>query len=73
VPRNRSLDAWVGGEESGEFLRQSRVVAEVWGGKGVAVRYVEVPRANHFTILDPLADPASEMTKRLAELATLAA
>jgi arylformamidase len=73
VPRNRSLDAWVGGEESGEFLRQSRVVAEVWGGKGAAVRYVEVPRANHFTILDPLADPASEMTKRLTELATLAA
>jgi len=65
----RTLDAWVGGAESGEFLRQSREIAEVWGNKGAATEYVAVPDANHFTVLDPLADPASTMTQRLVGLA----
>ena len=55
--------------ESNEFLRQSRTIAEAWGRKGVTARYVEVAGADHFTILDPLSDPASAMTKRLVELA----
>jgi arylformamidase len=69
ISRGRTLDAWVGGNESAEFLRQSREVADVWGKKGVATEYVAVPGANHFTVLDPLADPASAMTERLAALA----
>jgi arylformamidase len=68
VPKGRSLHAWVGGDESDEFLRQSREVATVWGEKGVETEYVAVPDTNHFTVLDPLADPDSAMTKRLAEL-----
>jgi arylformamidase len=65
----RAFDAWVGGKESGEFLRQSRAIAEAWGQKGVAARYVEVAGADHFTIVDPLGDPQSAMTERLVELA----
>lgn len=63
------FDAWVGGKESNEFLRQSRAVAETWGKQGVATRYVEVAGADHFTVVDPLADPQSPMTARLVELA----
>ena len=69
VAPGRILDAWVGGAESGEFLRQSREIADVWAGKGVATEYVAIPGANHFTVLDPLADPASAMAQRLAALA----
>jgi arylformamidase len=71
APEGHALDAWVGGEESGEFLHHSRTVAEVWGAKGVATRYAEVRGANHFTVLDPLADPISGMTARLVELANM--
>lgn len=69
VAPGRRFDAWVGGDESGEFLRHSRQIADEWGGKGVATRYEPVPGANHFTVLDPLSDPGSRMTGRLVELA----
>jgi arylformamidase len=71
APRGGILDAAVGGAESGEFLRQSREMAEVWGKAGVATRFSPVPGANHFTVIAPLADPQSAMTARLAELAML--
>ena len=51
VAPGRILDAWVGGDESNEFLRNSREIAEVWSGKGVTTLCVEVPGANHFTVL----------------------
>ena len=69
VAPGRTLDAWVGGDESGEFLRQSRAIEENWGEKGVATEYVAAPDANHFTVLDPLASPESDITKTLAHLA----
>ena len=40
-----------------------------WGKAGVATRYEEFAGANHFTVIDPLADPQSAMVARLAELA----
>jgi len=40
-----------------------------WRQRGVETRYEEVPGANHFTVLDPLSDPASAMTARCAALA----
>ena len=69
VPRGHALDAVVGGAESSEFLRQSRTVADDWRQRGVETRYEEVPGANHFTVIDPLSDPASAMTARCAALA----
>ncbi len=69
VAPGRAFDAVVGGAESSEFLRQSRIVADAWRQKGVDARYEEIAGANHFTVLDPLTDPASAMTARCAALA----
>ena len=69
VQRGRLLDAVVGGDESSEFLRQSRIVADGWREKGAETRYEAVPGLNHFTICDPMMDADSAMTKRLVELA----
>lgn len=71
VAPDRVLDAVVGGAESSEFLRQSRVIADVWGESEVETRYEEVPGANHFNILDPMPDPDSAMTRRMVELSRL--
>jgi arylformamidase len=64
----RVLDAVGGGAESPEFLRQSRAMAEAWQGKA-ETRYEAFPGKNHFTVIEPLADPASAMTARVVELA----
>ena len=69
VERGRVLDAVVGGDESSEFLRHSKLVADAWRGKGVETRYEAIPGLNHFTVCDPLADPNSAMTRRMVELA----
>ena len=69
VERGRLLDAVVGGAESSEFLRHSKLIADTWRGKGVETRYESVPGMNHFTICDPMRDPDSAMTKRMVELA----
>ncbi len=69
VPAGRSLDAVVGALESGEFLRQSRIVADTWRQAGAQTRYEAVAGANHFTIIEPLADGNSAMTKRVVEMA----
>jgi arylformamidase len=62
------LDAVVGGAESSEFRRQSRLITEAWARKGARTRYEIVPDANHFTILAPLADPSSSMVADLCRL-----
>jgi arylformamidase len=69
VAAGRAFDAVVGGAESAEFLRQSRIVAEGWRARGVETRYEEVAGANHFTVVDPLSDANSAMTARCAALA----
>jgi arylformamidase len=69
VEQGRVLDAWVGGDESSEFLRQSCEVAEAWKRDGAVTRYEPVADTNHFTVLDALEDADSAMTRRLAELA----
>jgi arylformamidase len=68
VPKNRVLDAVVGGIESAEFLRQSRIVADGWRERGAETRYEAVPGMNHFTVCDAMSDPNSGMVDRLAEL-----
>ncbi len=67
APRG-ALDAVAGALESSEFLRQSRAIVDAWGKAGTATRYGEIAGANHFTVLDPLADPVSKMVARLIEL-----
>jgi arylformamidase len=71
IPAGRTLDAVVGALESSEFLRQSRAIADGWGARGVATRYQEIAGANHFTVVDPLSDPDSAMTRRVVQLAQM--
>jgi arylformamidase len=68
VPAGRVFDAVVGGLESDEFKRQSRTLAETWTGSA-RTRYEEIAGANHFTVIDALAEPDSAMVARVAELA----
>jgi arylformamidase len=68
-PSHGSLDAVVGGDESTEYHRQSRMIVNGWGRGRFETRFAEVPGANHFTAIAPLADPNSPMTRRLLELA----
>jgi len=68
IQPGRTFDAVVGSLESSEFKRQSRIVAEAWK-KVAQTRYEEVGGMNHFTVIDALADPASAMVGRVAELA----
>tara|TARA_R110002167_G_scaffold1086_9_gene4684 strand:+ start:145 stop:933 length:789 start_codon:yes stop_codon:yes gene_type:complete len=69
TPGGTVLDCVVGGDESTEFLRQSRMMADLWGAKGVETRYDALPGLNHFTVLDPLFDPDSDLVKRIVALA----
>lgn len=63
-PPGKALHAVVGGAESGEFIRQTHEFAAAWGGTAE-----EIPGANHFTVLDPLADPDHPLTARAAGMA----
>lgn len=69
APSGLVMDAVVGGEESEEYFKQSRRIVDVWGLSGVRTRYEEIAGANHFTVIEGLADPESAMTRRIAELA----
>jgi arylformamidase len=60
----RPLHCVVGGAESAEFLRQSRDMAEAWGGT-----FEAAAGADHFTVLTPLADPTSHLVGRAKQLA----
>jgi arylformamidase len=72
VPAGRIFDAVAGGLESNEFKRQSRAIAQAWQQAGARARYEEVVGTNHFTVIDPLSDPQSAMTARVADLAKTA-
>jgi arylformamidase len=69
APEGKILDAVVGGDESAEYLRQSKAIVEAWGADGVTTRYAAIASANHFTVVSPLADANSAMCARLLELA----
>jgi arylformamidase len=69
APEGKTLDAIVGEDESGEFLRQSAAIVAAWGAAGVNTRYEEIAGANHFTVIAPLADANSAMCARLHEIA----
>jgi arylformamidase len=64
----RAFDAVAGALESSEFRRQSQIIAQAWQG-AAQTRYGEIAGTNHFTVIDPLADPQSTMVARIAELA----
>jgi arylformamidase len=68
-PQDRELVAVVGAEESSEFRRQSREMAEHWRAAGLPSEYLEIPGANHFTVVDELATPGTTLFERVVALA----
>ena len=69
APGGAVLDCVVGDDESAEFVRQSRDMADRWGRDGARTRFEPLPGLNHFTVLDPLFDADSALMRRIAELA----
>ena len=69
VPEGSILDCVVGGAESPEFIRQSRDMAAAWGKQGAVTRFEALERLDHFTVLDPLFDPESDLVARIVGLA----
>ena len=63
------FEAFVGSDESTEYHRQSDEIVAAWDKFGGHVQKKVVPNANHFNIINGLADPDSEETIRLAVLA----
>ncbi len=68
TPGGTVLDCIVGGDESSEFIRQSRTMAEHWGARGVETRLEILPGLNHFTVLNDLYKSDSGIIGRIAAL-----
>lgn len=66
--RGLKVTAVVGAEESSEYLRQTRALVEAWSPLGVDMREIVAAGANHFTVIGPLADPTSALTRALMDL-----
>lgn len=62
-PPGGRLHAVVGGDEGLEYARQSRSMAQAWGGT-----WESVPGENHFTVIAPLANPGSAMVRTALDL-----
>lgn len=59
-PKSGKLYAAVGADETEEFLRQNRLIRDVWGPTAVPVCET-VPGSNHFNVLNSLVDPAGRL------------
>ncbi len=59
------LACWVGGNERGEFIRQSRLLANIWTGLGAHTAVEVEPDRHHFDVLDGLIDPDHALTRTL--------
>ena len=57
-----------GAEESDEFQRQSRDLAEAWEKAGAKIDFMALDGCNHFTALEALGDPASPLGARAMKL-----
>lgn len=62
-PPGGRIHAYVGGEEGREYTRQSRSIAEAWGGT-----WTSLPGLHHFSIVEQLHDPSSAMVAKALEL-----
>lgn len=69
VPPGVALDCVAGAAETSAFVRQSRDMASHWTQAGGQGRFEALAGLNHFTVLDPLADPESPLVRRIADLA----
>ncbi len=64
----QKFEAWVGADESNEYHRQSRELADRWSMLGTPTNYVSVEDANHFTIIHALTNSDSDMVRKIVEI-----
>jgi len=57
----------VGADESQEFRRQSRLLVDTWSELKAAMEYLEVPGADHYTVLSRMHDIDNLLTGTLIE------
>jgi arylformamidase len=60
------LTCWVGAAERPEFLRQSRLMAAMWGGEA-QTELVEEPGHNHFSVIEALKQHDSPIISALLD------
>lgn len=70
LPTGKSLIAYVGGNESSEYRRQTRSFVARSRAAGLLATGVEATGASHFTVIAPLSDPDSALTRDLVRLAS---
>nr|WP_111299632.1 alpha/beta hydrolase [Paracoccus saliphilus] len=61
------VTTWVGGAERPEFIRQARLLADIWAGLGVATDCVIDPGLHHFNVIEALSRADSPLTRRLLD------
>jgi arylformamidase len=71
APQGRTLHAFVGGDESEEFLRQNRAIRAAWGDR-VVPTCEDVPGRNHLDVLDELVDPERRLHRVVLQALGLA-
>lgn len=59
------VTAWVGAEERPEFVRQNRLLFEMWRGFETPMAEVEEAGRHHFDVIDGLADPDHGLCRAL--------
>jgi hypothetical protein len=68
MPLDRArIHAWVGADERPEFVRQSRLIANVWAGLGADTRLTEAPGRHHYDATDEMTDPGSPLVTALLD------
>lgn len=58
---------WAGGDERPEFLRQSRLMAEIWAAEAQTDLVIE-PGLHHFSVLEGLKTPETALMRALLDL-----
>jgi arylformamidase len=61
------LICFVGASERSEFIRQNRLLANIWFGLGARTIAFEQPDRHHMNVIDGLANPGSQMLQMLLE------
>ncbi|WP_410216394.1 alpha/beta hydrolase, partial [Paracoccus sp. (in: a-proteobacteria)] len=65
------VTTWVGGMERPEFLRQARLLSDIWAGLGAATECVVDPGLHHFNVIEGLSRPDSPLMRRLLDYSGL--
>jgi hypothetical protein len=59
------LTCWVGAKELPAFRQQNALLADLWHGLGATTEAVEASGKQHFSVIEDLADPSSELAAAL--------